>query len=85
MTTVDGNNKVVHISAEDSFLSWLSSYSLNGIVGEEGEGDSGDEDTPGSGIGNQGSSGIKFYHVREILEFVITLFERVYKALFTVI
>ena len=85
MTTVDGNNKVVHLTAEESFLSWLSSQSLNGVIGEEGgSGDSTDNNQGGS-IGNIGGSGKVFYHIREILEYVITLFDRVYKALFTII
>ena len=85
MTTVDGNNKVVHLTVEESFLSWLSSQSLNGVIGEEGgSGDSTDNNQGGS-IGNIGGSGKVFYHIREILEYVITLFDRVYKALFTII
>ena len=82
MTTVDGNNKVVNVTPENSFLSWLSSHSLNGVIGEEG-GDSNDNQS-GSGGGSIGSSGKTFYHVRDILEFIISLFDRVYKALFTV-
>ena len=81
VSTVNGYNTKVVISVENSFLSWLSSQSLNGLIGEEG-GDSGSGDNSG---GNSGSSGLVFYHVREILEFVVTLFDRVYKALFTVI
>lgn len=85
LSTVNGYNTKVNLTVEKSFLYWLSSYSLNGIVGEEG-GDvtPPDDDQGGSGSGNQGSSGIRFYHVREVLEFIATLFDRVYKALFTV-
>lgn len=88
VSTVDGNNAKVVLTTEKSFLYWLSSQSLNGVIGEEGDvvtppDDGGDQG--GSGIGGTGSSGIKFYHVREILEFIVTLFDRVYKALFTVI
>jgi hypothetical protein len=88
ISTVDGNNAKVVLTTEKSFLYWLSSQSLNGVIGEEGDvvtppDDGGDQG--GSGIGGTGSSGIKFYHVREILEFIVTLFDRVYKALFTVI
>ena len=90
MTTVDGNNKVVNVTAENSFLSWLSSQSLNGVIedngGNSGSGDNqGSTDSGNSGGANSGSSGKTFYHVRDILEFIISLFDRVYKALFTVI
>ena len=86
VSTVNGYNTKVVLTVENSFLSWLSSQSLNGVIGEEG-GDDGSDDGSGSGsgTGNQGSSGIKFYHVREILEYIVTIFDRVYKALFTVI
>lgn len=85
VSTVNGYNTKVVLTVENSFLSWLSSQSLNGVIGEEGEVTPPEEDDGGSGIGGTGSSGIKFYHVREILEFIVTLFDRVYKALFTVI
>lgn len=84
VSTVNGYNTKVNLTTEKSFLAWLSSYSLNGIVGEEGGDILPPDDQGGTGTGNQGSSGIKFYHVREILEFIVTLFDRVFKALFTV-
>ena len=85
MTTVDGNNKVVHLTPEESFLSWLSSQSLNGVISGEGGSDDSTDNNQGGSIGNIGASGKVFYHIREILEYVITLFDRVYKALFTII
>lgn len=84
VSTVNGYNTKVVLTTKNSFLSWLSSYSLNGLIGEEGD-DPGSDDGGGSGSGNSGSSGLIFYHVREILEFIVTLFDRVYKALFTVV
>ncbi len=85
ISTVNGFNTKVNLTTEKSFLSWLSSYSLNGIVGEDGDDVTPPDDGQGGiGTGNQGSSGIKFYHVTEILEFIVTLFDRVFKALFTV-
>ena len=80
VSTVNGYNSKVVLTTENSFLSWLSSYTINGLVGEEG-----DDNTGSGGSGNSGSSGLIFYHVREILEFVVALFDRVYKALFTVV
>ena len=86
MTTVDGNNKVVNITPENSFLSWLSSQSLNGVIEDSGSDDNqGGTDSGNSGSGNTSSSGKTFYHVRDILEYILSLFSRVYKALFTVI
>lgn len=90
VSTVNGYNTKVVLTTENSFLSWLSSQSLNGIIedngGNSGSGDNqGSTDSGNSGSGNSGSSGKTFYHVRDILEFIISLFDRVYKALFTVI
>ena len=85
MTTVDGNNKILNFTAENTFLSWLSSYSLNGIVGEDGGNSGSDNNQGGTSGGNSSSSGLIFHHVKEILEYIVTLFDRVYKALFNVI
>ena len=86
MTTVDGNNRVVNVTPENSFLTWLSSQSLNGVISGEGGNSGSDSGNSGSsGSGNIASSGKTFYHLRDVLEFIITLFDRVYKALFTVI
>ena len=81
MTTVNGLGGKVILKEDNSFISWLSSQSLNGVVGEEGD-DSEDDDQGGSDSGNQGSSGLIFKHVREILEYVVNIFDRVFKRLF---
>ena len=82
VSTVDGNNSRVTLTPENSFLSWLSSQSLSGTIGD----DSGNSGSGGNQSGgNSSSSGRVFYHVREILEYIITLFDRMYKALFVVI
>ena len=105
MTTVDGFGTKVNLTTEDSFISWLSSHSLDGVVGEEGgnnnsgndggssdnnsgsnDGNSGSNDSNSGSSGEiLGSSGLVFNHLKEILEFIATLFDRVYKALFTII
>jgi hypothetical protein len=84
VSTVNGYNTKVNLTTENSFLSWLSSYSTDGVVGEEGVIPPEDDNQGGTNTDKPGSSGIKFYHVREILEFIVTIFDRVYKALFTV-
>ncbi len=76
MTTVNGLGGKVILKESNSFLSWLTSFSLDGIVGEESSGDSDDNEG-----GNTGS-GIIFKHIREILEYVVTIFDRVFKRLF---
>ena len=81
MTTVNGLGGKVILKEDNSFISWLSSQSLNGVVGEEGD-DLEDDDQGGSNSGNQGSSGLIFKHVREILEYVVNIFDRVFKRLF---
>ena len=80
MTTINGYNGKVILKQDNSFLAWLSSQSLSGIVGDEG-GSSDDDDQGGSNNDNQGS-GLIFKHVREILEYVVTIFDRVFKRLF---
>ena len=41
-----------------------------------------DDDSSGDIIGG-GSSGIVFHSLKEILEYIVSLFDRLYKALFT--
>lgn len=80
MTTINGQNGKVILKQDNSFIAWMSSQSLDGVVGEEGTDDSTD-DNQGNNSGNQGS-GLVFKHVREILEYVVTIFDRVFKRLF---
>ena len=79
MTTINGYGGKVILKENNSFLSWLSSHSLNGIVGEETPDDDYDDDI---GSGDNNGSGMVFKHIREILEYVVTIFNRVFKRLF---
>lgn len=80
MTTINGLGGKVVLKADNSFLAWLSSQSLDGLVGEETPDDSGNNGDNNSG--NVGGSGLVFKHVRDILEYVVTIFDRVFKRLF---
>ena len=81
MTTINGLGGKVIIKENNSFISWMSSQSLNGIVGEEEPDDDNNDDSGNNNGGNAGS-GLIFRHVREILEYVVTIFDRVFKRLF---
>ncbi|MBO7318502.1 MAG: hypothetical protein J6V06_00595 [Clostridia bacterium] len=81
MTTINGYGGKVILKENNSFLSWLSSHSLNGIIGEETPDDDYDDDSSGSDDNNTGS-GLIFSHIRGILEYVVTIFNRVFKRLF---
>lgn len=80
MTTVNGLGGKVVLKEDNSFISWLSSQSLSGIIGEEDSDDSEDDESGDSE--DSGGSGIIFRHIREILEYVVTIFDRVFKRLF---
>ena len=82
MTTINGFGGKVILKEDNSFIAWLSSHSLDGVIsGDESGGDYDDTDSPDTGD-NEGGSGLVFRHVREILEYVVTIFNRVFKRLF---
>ena len=82
MATINGLGGKVILKEDNSFISWLSSHSLDGVIsGDESGGDYDDSDSPDTGD-NEGGSGLIFRHVREILEYVVTIFNRVFKRLF---
>ena len=83
MVTINGNGTKVTLTNDNSFLYWLSSQSLDGPVADDGTTpDDDDSGSSGDVIGG-GSSGIVFHSLREILEYIVSLFDRLYKALFT--
>lgn len=83
MITINGNGTKVELSTNNSFLSWLSSQSLDGPVGDDNPDDPGEDNNGSSGGGNNSSSsGLIFDSLKEILEYIISLFDRLYKALF---
>ena len=82
MTTRNGFGGKVILKEDNSFIAWLSSHSLDGVIsGGETDDDYDDTDSPDTGD-NEGGSGLVFRHVREILEYVVTIFNRVFKRLF---
>ena len=83
MTTINGNGTKVTLSKDNSFLAWLSSQSLNGLIGEEGGNEDDDSGSSGGNVSGGSSSGIVFHSLREILEYIVSLFDRLYNALFT--
>ena len=78
MTTINGLGGKVILKEDNSFIAWMSSQSLNGVIGEETP----DDDEGGSSDSEDSSSGLIFSHIREILEYVVTIFNRVFKRLF---
>ena len=83
MVTINGNGTKVTLTNDNSFLYWLSSQSLDGPIGDDGTTpDDDDSGSSGDVIGG-GSSGIVFHSLKEILEYIVSLFDRLYKALFT--
>ena len=83
MVTINGNGTKVVLSKDNSFLAWLSSHSLNGLVGEEGGKDDDDDNSSGGNVSGGSSSGLVFHSLKEILEYIVSLFDRLYNALFT--
>lgn len=77
MTTVNGLGGKVILKEGNSFIEWMSSQSLNGIIGEEGS-----DDNEDSGSNENTGSGLIFTHIRDILEYIVTIFDRVFKRLF---
>lgn len=85
MTTINGHGTKVNLSPENSFLSWLSSQSLDGLIGEEGgndKPDDGGDNKPGDDSGEGSTSGLVFDNLKEILQYIVSLFDRLYEALF---
>ena len=83
MVTINGSGMKIDLSKDNSFLAWLSSQTLNGPVGDEGTDNPGEDDDSSGDIIGGGSSGIVFHSLKEILEYIVSLFDRLYKALFT--
>lgn len=86
MTTINGFGTKVILSKDNSFLSWLSSFSIDGVIGDpdDNEGNNGDneDDSSGGNVSGGNSSGLVFDSLKEILEYIVSLFDRLYKALF---
>ena len=81
MTTVNGLGGKVILKEDNSFISWMSSQSLNGVIGEENSGDTSDDNND-SGNNDNSGSGLIFKQLKDILEYVVTIFDRVFKRLF---